>query len=283
MTAYDFLLDTYDSERLKTLSVWSAFTDADLEFRPAARIRTPHEQMVHQCVSEDAWMKNMLGIDTGQPALPPKEERLEFIRHYAALSAERLLRLREKPEEWWRETTKFFEVERPKSWIMLRRLTHSAHHRAQLVVYLRLLGRPVYSTYGPTADTGGLPADKAPTVYRYESIDALLRLEAEGGDFPVLPGPGGNNPTERPAGTAVRSLQRTPIRMREMGATVSAWQMIVDSPNGSGTITLIDAGEQPLYRGDGVYFGWPQEQLAAEYQRLNSPPDEPTFELAQWG
>jgi uncharacterized damage-inducible protein DinB len=283
MTAYDFLADTFDSERLKTLSVWSAFTDADLEFRPAARIRSPHEHMVHQCVSEDAWMKNMLGIDTGQPALPQKEERLEFIRHYAALSAERLLRLREKPDEWWSETTKFFEVERPKSWIMLRRLTHSAHHRAQLVVYLRLLGRPVYSTYGPTADTGGLPADKAPTVYRYESIDALVRLEAEGGDFPLLPGPGGNNPTERPAGTAVRSLQRTPIRMREMGATVSAWQMIVDSPNGSGTITLIDAGEQPLYRGDGVYFGWPQEQLAAEYQRLNSPPDEPTFELAQWG
>ena len=31
-------------------------------------------------------------------------------------------------------------------------LTHIAHHRAQLGVYLRLLGVPVPSTYGPTAD-----------------------------------------------------------------------------------------------------------------------------------
>jgi uncharacterized damage-inducible protein DinB len=283
MTAFDFLLDTYDTERLKTLAVWSAFTDADLEFRPAGRIRTPHEHMVHQCVSEDAWMKNMLGIETGHPALPQKEERLEFLQHYATLSAERLARLREKPEEWWRETTKFFEVERPKSWIMLRRLTHSAHHRAQLVVYLRLLGRPVYSTYGPTADSGGLPVNKAPTIYRYESIEALLRSEADGGDFPVLPGPGEKDPTERPAGSAVRSLQRTPIRMREMSAIVSAWQMIVDSPSGSGVITLIDVEGQPLYRGDGIFFGWSQDQLAAEYQRLNKPPDTPTFELAQLG
>jgi len=86
MTAFDFLLDTYETERMKTLSVWSAFEDDDLEFRPAPRIRTPHEHMVHQCVSEDNWMKNMLGIDTGKAALPPKEARLDFLRHYADVS-----------------------------------------------------------------------------------------------------------------------------------------------------------------------------------------------------
>jgi uncharacterized damage-inducible protein DinB len=235
VTPFDFLLDTYDTERLKTLSVWSSFTDAELEFRPAGHIRTPHEHMVHQCVSEDAWMKNMMGIDVGEPALPQKEERLEFIRHYDALSSERLARLREKPEEWWREAAKFFDVDKPKNWIMLQRLTHSAQHRAQLVVYLRLLGRPP------------------------------------------------ENPTERPAGFAVRVLQRAPIRIRETAATVSAWQLIADSERGTGSITLIDSIGQPFYRGDGTYFGWSQEQLAAEYQRLNKSPDEPTFEVAQLG
>ena len=272
MTSFDFLVDTYETERLKTLSAWSGFADSDMEFRPAPRIRTPHEHMVHQCMSEDAWMKNMLGIDIGKPALPQNETRLDFIAHYAALSDERLQRLREKPEEWWRETTKFFEVERPRSWIMLRRLTHSAHHRAQLIVYLRLLGRPVYSTYGPTADTGGLPANKAPTIYR--------RYEDESG--PDLHGPIGNA-TERPSGFAMRSLQRTAVRVRDIGSTVSAWQMIVDTERGPGTITLIDVGSRPFYRGDGSYFGWTQEQLAAEYQRLNKPPDEPAFEVAQLG
>ena len=199
MNAFDFLLDTYDTERLKTLSVWSVFREEDFEFRPAARIRTPHEQMVHQCVSEDTWMKGMLAIDTGKPALPASESKLEFLRHYAALSGERLRQLREKPEPWWNESTSFFDVPRTRSWVMLRRLTHSAHHRAQLIVYLRLLGRPIYSTYGPTADTGGLFQNRAPVIYRYKDIEDLLRTEAEGGRYPELPGPGAKSPTERNA------------------------------------------------------------------------------------
>ena len=37
-------------------------------------------------------------------------------------------------------------------------ITHSAHHRAQLGVYLRLLDLPVPTSYGPTADEGLPPA-----------------------------------------------------------------------------------------------------------------------------
>jgi hypothetical protein len=79
-----------------------------------------------------------------------------------------------------------------------RRMTHSAHHRGQSTVYLRLWGQSLYSTYGPTADTGGLFQHKAPVIYRYESIDALLQGESRGGDNPSLPGSGANSPTERP-------------------------------------------------------------------------------------
>jgi hypothetical protein len=153
--------------------------------------------MVHQCVSEDTWMKNMLGVDPGRPALPAQETRLDFIRHYAEVSGQRAAMLREKPQSWFDETTAFFEVQRPRSWIMLRRLTHSAHHRAQLVVYLRLLGHAVYSTYGPTADTGGLPKHGARVVYRNASVDDLLR-EREEAPGPALPGPGEQPVTERP-------------------------------------------------------------------------------------
>jgi uncharacterized damage-inducible protein DinB len=195
---FDFLLDTYDTERIKTLSIWSQFADDDMRFRPAPRVRSPHEQMVHQCMSEHFWMVNMLGIDVGRPALPAPETRLEFLRHYADISARRLAGLREKPDQWFQQTAKFFDVDRSRAWILLRRLTHAAHHRGQLIVYLRLLGRPLYSVYGPTADTGGLPANKARIIYRYSTIDELLEAEARGGDFPELPGPGTASPTERP-------------------------------------------------------------------------------------
>jgi uncharacterized damage-inducible protein DinB len=63
--------------------------------------------------------------------------------------------LREKPENWWRETAAFFDVQRSRAWIFMRRLNHSTHHRGQLVVYLRVLGVRVPSVYGPTADTNG--------------------------------------------------------------------------------------------------------------------------------
>ena len=61
---YDFLVDTYDSERLKTLSVWSMFSDEDLPVRPPAlpaRDRNALEHMVHQCMSEDKWFCTMFG------------------------------------------------------------------------------------------------------------------------------------------------------------------------------------------------------------------------------
>jgi uncharacterized damage-inducible protein DinB len=198
MGSYDFLLDTYETERLKTLSVWSCFGDADLRFRPEPRARTPHEQMVHQCVSEDVWMKNMLGIDLGEPPLPPEETRLAFLRKYAGASGRRLERLRAMPDDWFEGITKFFDVERTRAWVLTRRIAHSAHHRGQLTTYLRLLGKDLYSTYGPTADTGGLFQNGAPVIYRYPDLEHLLDAEARGGDFPPLPGPGGKSPTERP-------------------------------------------------------------------------------------
>ncbi len=198
MADYDFMVETYATERIKTLSVWSQFGDDEMEFRPAPLSRTPHEQMVHQCTSEHGWMTNMLGIDVGLPPLPPAESRLDFIRHFAEATDRRLKRLSAMPPVWFEEMTTFFDVPRTKSWVLLRRLTHSAHHRAQLTVYLRLLGKPLYSTYGPTADTGGLFQNKAPVIYRYGSVEELLDAEPAGGKFPSLPGPGGANPTERP-------------------------------------------------------------------------------------
>jgi uncharacterized damage-inducible protein DinB len=198
MSRYDFLLETYDTERLKILSVWSQFRDDDLRFRPEPRARTPHEQMVHQCVSEDIWMKGMLGIDLGVPPLPAEETRLGFLHVYAAASAQRLERLRGMPDDWFEGLTRFFDVERTRAWVLTRRIAHSAHHRGQLTTYLRLLGRSLYSTYGPTADTGGLFLNGAPVIYRYRDLDHLLEAEDRGGESPPLPGPGQKSPTERP-------------------------------------------------------------------------------------
>jgi uncharacterized damage-inducible protein DinB len=199
MNPYSFLVDTYATERLKTLSVWTHFTDDDLGFRPEPRARTPLEQMVHQCVSEEVWMQRMLGIDAGLPPLPEREDLLGFLEHYAAASGRRLERLGAQPAEWFAGETRFFDVPRSRAWVLTRRIAHSAHHRGQLTTYLRLLGRDLYSTYGPTADTGGLFQQGAPVIYRYRTVEELLAAaRGEVVRSPRLPGPGQAPPTERP-------------------------------------------------------------------------------------
>jgi len=202
---YLFLIDSYATERLKVLSVWAEFRDEDLPARPRTddpRGRSLHEHMVHQCMSEDGWFRNMLGIDAGSPPLPKEETRLEFIRHYAELSGRRLAALQEKDDAWWEAEANFFNTRRSRAWIMTRRLTHTAHHRGQQMAMLRMLGRDLHSNYGPTADTGGLPQDKAPTIYAYPDLAALLEGESAGGAKTALPPRTGKPLTERPSKSA---------------------------------------------------------------------------------
>jgi uncharacterized damage-inducible protein DinB len=198
---YEFLVDTYETERMKVLSVWSEFRDEDLAVRPRTgdpRGRSVHEQMVHQCVSENLWFMNMLGIDVSAPPLPIVESRMEFMKRYAEDSGKRLAALRMKDENWWESETKFFDVQRSRAWVLVRRIAHTAHHRGQQMAMLRMLGRDLHSNYGPTADTGGLMQNHAPTIYGYSSLATLFAGEANGGAKKPLPGSGGKTVSERP-------------------------------------------------------------------------------------
>jgi uncharacterized damage-inducible protein DinB len=198
---YDFLIENYETERIKVVSVWSEFRDDDLFVRPRdsdPRGRSVREQMVHQCVSEDIWFRTMLGIDVNAPPLPVPETRLDFIKRYAEDSGKRLDALRRTNDLWWEEETDFFDARRSRAWVMTRRLTHTSHHRGQQMAMLRMLGRDLHSNYGPTADTGGLMLNNAPTIYAYSSLSSLLESEAIGGAKADLPGSGGKPVTERP-------------------------------------------------------------------------------------
>ena len=199
---YEFLVETYATERIKVLAVWDEFRDADMEVRPHPsdpRGRSVHEQMVHQCVSEDLWLRTMLAVDVGAPPLPTPETRVEFIRRYAEDSAKRLIVFKSREESWWESETSFFDVKRSVAWVMTRRIAHTAHHRGQQMAMLRMLGRDLHSNYGPTADTGGLMQQHAPTIYAYQGLDDLLRDLPRAEHKSVLPGAQGKPITERPA------------------------------------------------------------------------------------
>ena len=194
---YQFLVDTYETEILKVASTWSSFHDEDLHVRPHptdVRGRSVREHMIHQCMSEDAWFRNMFGIDVGAPPLPDPETRMAFVHRYAEHAGKRLESLRGREDAWWEEEAMFFSVRRSRAWIMVRRIAHTAHHRGQQTALLRMLNREVYSNYGPTADTGGLAVNQPSVVYPHSDLTSLL----EAGPRARLPGPGSKPVSERP-------------------------------------------------------------------------------------
>jgi uncharacterized damage-inducible protein DinB len=121
----------------------------------------------HQLLSERRFFGEFLGL--AEPAagavLPAGQLTVEAASgRLIELAAPRLDMLAAKPPEWWHESAGFFGTGRERIWIFWRRVLHTAHHRTQLTVYLRLLDRAVPSTYGPTADVTWDGADPTTTV-----------------------------------------------------------------------------------------------------------------------
>jgi uncharacterized damage-inducible protein DinB len=164
--AFQHAVDTYASETNKTASVWRMFAEADLPWRPHPRSSTVEEIMKHQLLSERRFFSEFLGSPEPPAAqvLPPQGGTDPYTGRLIELAIPRLTWLAALAEKDWLEPRRFFDVSRERIWIFWRRVLHSAHHRTQLTVYLRLLNKTVPSTYGPTADVTWSGADPTLTV-----------------------------------------------------------------------------------------------------------------------
>lgn len=160
------VLDTYASETNKVISVWANFTDSDLDYRPQPSSTSVADIMKHQLLSERRFFAEFLGVPevAAEQVLPRRLSVENFKQRMLELALPRLGFLAERDEEWWRTVVPFFDTRRERIWVFWRRVLHTAHHRTQLTVYLRLLGKPVPATYGPTADVSWQGADPTTTV-----------------------------------------------------------------------------------------------------------------------
>lgn len=164
--SYQHMLDTYASETNKVVSVWREFGDADLTFRPHARSTTVGDILKHQLLSERRFFGEFIGSPEPAPAnvMPSQLTVTAAIDRLTQLAVARLPFLAGQGKEWWLVRVPFFEVERERVWVFWRRLLHTAHHRTQLTVYLRMMDRSVPPTYGPTADVKWEGADPTNSV-----------------------------------------------------------------------------------------------------------------------
>jgi uncharacterized damage-inducible protein DinB len=152
--AFQHVVDTYASETNKTAATWRQFSDEDLSWKPHAKSASVGDILRHQILSERRFFSEFLGhAEPAAATVLPEQMTVEALsKRFVQLAVARLPWLASLHQEQWAELGKFFDEERERIWIFWRRVLHSAHHRTQLTVYLRLLDKPVPSTYGPTAD-----------------------------------------------------------------------------------------------------------------------------------
>jgi len=164
------VLDTYASETNKVATVWRQFSDDDLGFRPHPRSTTVGEIFKHQLLSERRFFGEFLHRKdrAANAVLPATLTAQAAADRLVDLALPRLPFLARQESGWWLEMRPFFDVERSRAWIFWRRVLHTAHHRTQLTVYLRMMDRAVPATYGPTADV------------KFEGADATYSVEAAG-------------------------------------------------------------------------------------------------------
>jgi uncharacterized damage-inducible protein DinB len=163
---FQHMLDTYVSESNKVASTWKQFTDADLAYKPHPRSTSVGDILRHQLLSERRFFGEFLGTPEPAPdkVLPPEFSVDSATSRFIELSLARLDFFAHQSEPWWMETVPFFDVQRQRIWVFWRRVLHTAHHRTQLTVFLRMLDRDVPSTYGPTADVTWKGADPTNSV-----------------------------------------------------------------------------------------------------------------------
>jgi uncharacterized damage-inducible protein DinB len=164
--AFQHMLDTYVSETNKVVSVWREFRDEDLGYRPHPRSTNVGDIFKHQLLSERRFFGEFIGALEPAPAevLPAEMTVAHATERLVQLATARLDFLAQQRAEWWLVRVPFFEVERERIWVFWRRVLHTAHHRTQLTVYLRMMNRSVPPTYGPTADVKWDGADPTNSV-----------------------------------------------------------------------------------------------------------------------
>jgi uncharacterized damage-inducible protein DinB len=162
------IVETYASETNKTASVWTELRDDQLDFRPHPRSSSVRQILVHQILSERRFFAEFIGL--AEPAvetlLPAGETPGvgSYVDRLVALARPRLAPLAAGDEAFWLAEVPFFDVRRQRVWVVWRRILHTAHHRAQVGLALRMLEDRVPPTYGPTSDVTWTGADPTTTL-----------------------------------------------------------------------------------------------------------------------
>ena len=165
MPFVDTLLPEFDHEMTLTRKVLERVPDERLDWKPHAKSYAAG-QLAQHLATIPMWGTMTLsevGVDLALlPPNVPLQTRGEILAlfdgHAASARAALVGKSDAELKAQWalkRDGHVIFSMPKQAVWRSFV-ISHLIHHRAQLGMYLRLLDVPVPSTYGPSADEGGL-------------------------------------------------------------------------------------------------------------------------------
>ena len=166
-TAYQHLLDVYASETNKVASIWRAFDDGVLDYRPHPKSTSVGDIFKHELLSSRRFFGGFLGLPEPDAAavVPAPVTVSSSIARLGELARRRRQILAQQPRDSVGRAGGILRRPTCASLGVRRRVLHTAHHRTNWRVYLRLLDSdPVPPIYGPTADVTWTGADPTRTV-----------------------------------------------------------------------------------------------------------------------
>ena len=152
----DFLVH-WESTREYTLAVLDAMPDSGIRFRPTPEQRTFAEQLAHAAAAQNAYFAMFGKDEIARPGRPPEDPGRAEARTYLVESfayVEDVLRAL-GADDFSRRSIPFGRNRVPHTAqdLFLRAYMHTAHHRGQAVVYLRLQGvTPPAWQFSPTGE-----------------------------------------------------------------------------------------------------------------------------------
>ena len=160
-TPFTLLYPDFDGEQKTTRRVLERVPDGKDDYRPHEKSMTLGGLATHLAQLPGFGIA-MLTADEFDPMNRPKsptpantEERLKLFDNLSGKLRELFQQLTwdQTKTVWKIKSGERVFMEAPRG-VMLRSalITHMAHHRAQLGVYLRVLGVPIPASYGPSAD-----------------------------------------------------------------------------------------------------------------------------------
>jgi len=165
MPFVDTLLPEFDHEITITRRVIERVPEDHLTWRPHAKSYAAGQLAQHLATIPYWGVMTMSEVEIDLALLPPPAQlqtRSDILALFDRNAASARAALAGKSDaelkaQWSlkRDGHVIFSMPKQAVWRSFV-ISHLIHHRAQLGVYLRLLDVPVPSTYGPSADEGGL-------------------------------------------------------------------------------------------------------------------------------